>query len=293
MSDLDPSALVATMPFAVQSGVEISAASKDAVVGHIDWSEERCTIGGLMHGGALMTLADFARRGRRLPPPAGRCRHRHGHLQHLAAARPPRRPSHRHQHRDQRGPTVHHRPHRRRRRRRQAAHHHHAGPGRADLTVDRWAEGSAVVVVVVQSRAPVPGQGRGRRARQRWASSTSGSDPPGDSTGVAGECGEHHLALSRKPVVWRPEHGDGDDADDGDQREEQAVLDQRGAAVTPRNDAGPPVVGPCPGTPSKRQGHPSTYRLAVKLLRGPAVPRTDRPCGAAPAAEPSRSVVEA
>ena len=58
MSDLDPSALVATMPFAVQSGVEISAASKEAVVGHIDWSEERCTIGGLMHGGALMTLAD-------------------------------------------------------------------------------------------------------------------------------------------------------------------------------------------------------------------------------------------
>ena len=58
VSDLDPSALVATMPFAVQSGVEISAASKEAVVGHIDWSEERCTIGGLMHGGALMTLAD-------------------------------------------------------------------------------------------------------------------------------------------------------------------------------------------------------------------------------------------
>ena len=58
VSDLDPSALVATMPFAEQSGVEISAASKEAVVGHIDWSEERCTIGGLMHGGALMTLAD-------------------------------------------------------------------------------------------------------------------------------------------------------------------------------------------------------------------------------------------
>jgi len=58
VSDLDPAALAATMPFAVQSGVEITAADEGAVVGHIDWREDRCTIGGLMHGGALMTLAD-------------------------------------------------------------------------------------------------------------------------------------------------------------------------------------------------------------------------------------------
>jgi 1,4-dihydroxy-2-naphthoyl-CoA hydrolase len=56
--DLDPTTLTATMPFAVQIGIEITSASRDAVVGHLDWSEERCTIGGLMHGGALMTLAD-------------------------------------------------------------------------------------------------------------------------------------------------------------------------------------------------------------------------------------------
>jgi len=56
--DLDPSTLAATMPFAVHSGVEITAASPHAVVGHLDWTEERCTTGGLMHGGALMTLAD-------------------------------------------------------------------------------------------------------------------------------------------------------------------------------------------------------------------------------------------
>ena len=49
---LDPAALVATMPFAVHAGVDIESASKDAVVGHVDWAEERCTIGGLMHGGA-------------------------------------------------------------------------------------------------------------------------------------------------------------------------------------------------------------------------------------------------
>jgi len=56
--ELDPSTLAATMPFALHSGVEITAAGPEAVVGHLDWREERCTTGGLMHGGALMTLAD-------------------------------------------------------------------------------------------------------------------------------------------------------------------------------------------------------------------------------------------
>ena len=55
---LDPAAMTATMPFAVECGVAIESASKEAVVGHLDWAPERCTIGGLMHGGALMTLAD-------------------------------------------------------------------------------------------------------------------------------------------------------------------------------------------------------------------------------------------
>ncbi|MFP5255673.1 MAG: PaaI family thioesterase [Acidimicrobiia bacterium] len=54
----DPAALVATMPFAVHTGVAITAADRDAVVGHLDWAPERCTVGGLVHGGALMTLAD-------------------------------------------------------------------------------------------------------------------------------------------------------------------------------------------------------------------------------------------
>jgi 1,4-dihydroxy-2-naphthoyl-CoA hydrolase len=57
-SPLDPASLVATMPYAVHTGVVIDDATKDAVVGHLDWAPERCTIGGLMHGGALMTLAD-------------------------------------------------------------------------------------------------------------------------------------------------------------------------------------------------------------------------------------------
>ena len=55
---LDPAALVATMPFAVHAGVTVESADRDAVVGHLEWSEERTTLGGGMHGGALMTLAD-------------------------------------------------------------------------------------------------------------------------------------------------------------------------------------------------------------------------------------------
>jgi 1,4-dihydroxy-2-naphthoyl-CoA hydrolase len=50
--------LVASMPFAVAVGIEIDAASKDEVRGHLEWSPERCTTAGLMHGGAVMTLAD-------------------------------------------------------------------------------------------------------------------------------------------------------------------------------------------------------------------------------------------
>jgi uncharacterized protein (TIGR00369 family) len=49
---------VATMPLAVAQGVEITAASPDAVEGTLAWRPDLCTIGGTMHGGALMTLAD-------------------------------------------------------------------------------------------------------------------------------------------------------------------------------------------------------------------------------------------
>ena len=55
---MDLADLVATMPFAVAVGIEIDAASKDEVRGRLPWSAERCTTAGLMHGGAVMTLAD-------------------------------------------------------------------------------------------------------------------------------------------------------------------------------------------------------------------------------------------
>jgi 1,4-dihydroxy-2-naphthoyl-CoA hydrolase len=50
--------LVHAMPFSVACGVELDAAGPDEVRGHMAWQEERCTAGGVLHGGALMTLAD-------------------------------------------------------------------------------------------------------------------------------------------------------------------------------------------------------------------------------------------
>ena len=56
--DLDLEALVATMPFAVHCGMEVTEAAAERVRGRLAWSEERCTIGGSLHGGALMALCD-------------------------------------------------------------------------------------------------------------------------------------------------------------------------------------------------------------------------------------------
>lgn len=54
--DLDE--LVATMPFAVASGVQLTAATAEECRGRLDWEPSRTTLGGGLHGGALMTLAD-------------------------------------------------------------------------------------------------------------------------------------------------------------------------------------------------------------------------------------------
>ena len=54
----DAGELLTTMPFAVELGVVLDSAEPDEVRGRLAWSPERCTAGGLMHGGALMALAD-------------------------------------------------------------------------------------------------------------------------------------------------------------------------------------------------------------------------------------------
>lgn len=60
MSEQQYRELVAAMPFAAATGIEISKAGPDEVVATMDWAEDRCTVAGVMHGGALMTLADSA-----------------------------------------------------------------------------------------------------------------------------------------------------------------------------------------------------------------------------------------
>lgn len=55
---MDTDQFLALMPFAVATGVELDRASPTEVVGRLAWASERCTAGGVMHGGALMTLAD-------------------------------------------------------------------------------------------------------------------------------------------------------------------------------------------------------------------------------------------
>jgi 1,4-dihydroxy-2-naphthoyl-CoA hydrolase len=52
--------LVALMPFAGQLGITLREASPERVVAELTWSPQLCTAGGVMHGGALMTLADTA-----------------------------------------------------------------------------------------------------------------------------------------------------------------------------------------------------------------------------------------
>jgi uncharacterized protein (TIGR00369 family) len=46
------------MPFAVLLGIELLDASRELVRARLQWSPEHCTTGGLMHGGALISLAD-------------------------------------------------------------------------------------------------------------------------------------------------------------------------------------------------------------------------------------------
>jgi len=47
-----------TMPFAALIGAELLEVTPELVRGRMEFSPERCTAGGLMHGGALMALAD-------------------------------------------------------------------------------------------------------------------------------------------------------------------------------------------------------------------------------------------
>jgi uncharacterized protein (TIGR00369 family) len=46
------------LPFARLLGIELLEAGPDLVRARLAWAPERCTAGGIMHGGAIMALAD-------------------------------------------------------------------------------------------------------------------------------------------------------------------------------------------------------------------------------------------
>jgi 1,4-dihydroxy-2-naphthoyl-CoA hydrolase len=52
--------LVAMMPFAADIGVRLEEAGPDRVVAVLPWAPRLCTASGILHGGALMSLADSA-----------------------------------------------------------------------------------------------------------------------------------------------------------------------------------------------------------------------------------------
>ncbi|HWG72911.1 MAG TPA: PaaI family thioesterase [Acidimicrobiales bacterium] len=51
-------ALRQAMPFAATLGVEVVASEQTEVRARMAWAKERCTDGGILHGGAIMALAD-------------------------------------------------------------------------------------------------------------------------------------------------------------------------------------------------------------------------------------------
>jgi uncharacterized protein (TIGR00369 family) len=57
-SGSDSEALITMMPFALSCGIELDEAGAQRVSGSMAWSPERSTAGGILHGGAVMTLAD-------------------------------------------------------------------------------------------------------------------------------------------------------------------------------------------------------------------------------------------
>jgi 1,4-dihydroxy-2-naphthoyl-CoA hydrolase len=58
MNEPDLQSLSDLIPFAAAVGMELLEATPELVVSRLRWTPERCTTGGVMHGGALMALAD-------------------------------------------------------------------------------------------------------------------------------------------------------------------------------------------------------------------------------------------
>lgn len=61
MSDIQQTETIRDlMPYATTLGIEVLAVSQEEVRMRLAWAEQLCTGGGVLHGGALMSLADSA-----------------------------------------------------------------------------------------------------------------------------------------------------------------------------------------------------------------------------------------
>jgi 1,4-dihydroxy-2-naphthoyl-CoA hydrolase len=58
MTEIDPNQFQNLIPFESLLGIEVLEAAPELVRARLAWSAQRCTSGGVMHGGALMALAD-------------------------------------------------------------------------------------------------------------------------------------------------------------------------------------------------------------------------------------------
>jgi len=57
-AESSPAELLASMPYATALGISLDTLTPQLVRGSPDWSPGRCTASGLLHGGAIMSLAD-------------------------------------------------------------------------------------------------------------------------------------------------------------------------------------------------------------------------------------------
>lgn len=57
---MEPRAMTGSMPFAGLLGLELVDATKEEVRMRMAWREDLCTTNGILHGGAIMALADSA-----------------------------------------------------------------------------------------------------------------------------------------------------------------------------------------------------------------------------------------
>jgi uncharacterized protein (TIGR00369 family) len=58
MHQSDPTRIRDLMPFAVELGIELLEAAPECVRGRLEWAPNRTTTADVMHGGAIMALAD-------------------------------------------------------------------------------------------------------------------------------------------------------------------------------------------------------------------------------------------